>query len=96
MRWKIAEAKQKFSQLLKNAHTSPQLIFNRDRLVAAVVDAERFEAFETWAKVVQRRTLADAFAELRAICSEEGYSLETPPREDRPNAFADALNDIPV
>jgi len=64
-------------------------------LVAAVVDAERFEAFETWEKDVQRRTLADAFAELRAICSEEGCSLETPPREDRPNVFADALNDIP-
>ncbi len=96
MRWKIAEAKQKFSQLLRTAQTAPQLIFNRDRMVAAVVNTSTFEAFEAWQKGQQRRSLADAFAEFRAICQQEGYLLETPSREDRPNAFADALDDIPV
>ena len=96
MRWKVAEAKQKFSQILRTAQTAPQLIFNRDRLVAAVVDAETFGAFEMWQKSQQARSLADAFAELRAICAEERYSLETSPRADRPNAFADSLDDLSV
>ena len=34
-------------------------------------------------------SLAEVFAELRQICSEERYELEIPPREDRPNPFVD-------
>ena len=39
----------------------------------------------------ERRSLADAFAELRALCEEEGYELELPERSDRANGFAKAL-----
>ena len=66
---------------------------NRDRLVAAVVDASAFASFEAWSAQEQRRTLAAAFEELRGICAEEGYVLETGAREDRANRFADALAD---
>jgi hypothetical protein len=33
--------------------------------------------------------------EIRRICQEESYSLEIPPHTDRPNAFAEALDDEP-
>jgi prevent-host-death family protein len=39
MDWKVAEAKQRFSELLREAVTEPQLIHNRSRLVAVVVGA---------------------------------------------------------
>jgi hypothetical protein len=37
----------------------------------------------------QELSLAEVFAELRQICSEERYELEISPRKDRPNPFVD-------
>ena len=89
MNWKVAEAKQRFSEVVKAARGEPQLIFNRDRLVATVVDPETFQEFLVWQQEGRRRTLGDSFAELRRICAEENYTQEIPPREDRPNVFVD-------
>jgi hypothetical protein len=91
MRWKVGEAKQKFSEVVRQAAEEPQLIFSRDRLVAAVVEPETFHAFEAWREGQRRVSLADAFGELRQIAEEEGYELELPSRVDRENPFADAL-----
>jgi prevent-host-death family protein len=94
MRWSIAEAKQKFSDVVRRAGQEPQLIFNRERLVAAVIGPDTFEAFQAWRECEQSRTLVDAFAELRQIATEEAYTLEIPPRSDRRNAFADLFDDV--
>ena len=96
MRWRVAEAKRRFSEVLRAASDEPQLILNRDRVVAAVVDASLLDAFMAWRANGQRATLADGSAALRTVCAEEGYTLELPPRKDRPNAFADALADPSV
>lgn len=82
MKWQIAQAKQEFSQLVRAALEEPQFIFNRDRLVAALVDAEEYQAFRRW-KEQQECSLLDAFRPLQMICAEEGYSLEVPERKDR-------------
>lgn len=42
---------------------------------------------------IKYRSIGEAFAELRIIMQEEHYTLEIPPREDRPNAFADMLKE---
>jgi prevent-host-death family protein len=94
MDWKIAEAKQKFSELVKAAEDEPQWIYNRDKLVAALVPAEALKEFMDWRRQKAERTLAKAFEELRRICEEEDYSLEIPPRQERPNPFPDALDEI--
>jgi len=94
MRWQIAEAKQKFSDLVRQAAAEPQLIFNRERLVAAIVDPQTFQAFQAWNDRERRRSLADAFEELRRIAGAEGYSWGAPTRVDRQNAFVDALDDV--
>jgi len=94
MEWKIAEAKQKFSELVKAAEDEPQWIFNRDKLVAAVVPAEDLNAFLDWRRQKQGETLGDAFAKLRRICEEEDYTLDIPPRHDRPNPFPDVLDEL--
>lgn len=87
MQWSVAEAKQAFSQLLREAAHGPQLILNRGHLVAAVLDPVSYEAFEAW-QLSRSRSLAEVTAALRAICAEEDYALETPPRTDRANPFA--------
>lgn len=89
MNWKIAEAKQRFSEVVKAAEEEPQLIFNRDRLVAAVVEPDAFQEFLNWRQETERRSIADAFDEARRIFTEEGYELEIPSSEDRPNPFVD-------
>jgi prevent-host-death family protein len=89
MRWKIGQAKQRFSEVVRRASAEPQLICNRDRIVAAVVDARSFERLRTLRDEEGRRSLAQAFAEFRAVAKRERYRLALPPRRNRRNAFAD-------
>jgi hypothetical protein len=60
----------------------PQLIYDHNQLVAALVKAEVFQAFLAWQQQPQTKSLANAFAKLREICAEENYQLEIPVRCD--------------
>ncbi|WP_058556638.1 type II toxin-antitoxin system prevent-host-death family antitoxin [Thiohalocapsa sp. ML1] len=93
MPWNIADAKQRFSEVVKQAVAEPQLIYNRKRLVAAVIDADDYEAFKAWSEQRSAQSLADEMAELRQLMAEEDYALTPPPRTTRPNAFAAARDD---
>jgi hypothetical protein len=95
MRWNIAQAKQNLSEVVRNATTEPQLIYNRDRLVAAVVGAETFEVFRTWQGRAEGRSLADRFADLRQIARSEGYVFEIGSRSDRRNPLTETLDEVP-
>jgi antitoxin (DNA-binding transcriptional repressor) of toxin-antitoxin stability system len=92
--WKVAEAKQRLSEVIRAAEEEPQWLYNRDRLVAAVVDPEAFREFLAWQERVGRPSIGEAFSELRKLCAEEQYTLEIPSRRDRANPFAD--DDLPV
>lgn len=94
MPWKVGEAKQRFSEVLRAARKAPQMVFNRDRLVAVVIDAETFQAFQSWRQQQEAVTLAKAFDELRDLCTAEDYTIVAPQRRDRDNPFAEALNDV--
>ncbi|MFQ5740888.1 MAG: type II toxin-antitoxin system Phd/YefM family antitoxin [Acidobacteriota bacterium] len=94
MNWKVAEAKQKLSQLLRATSREPQLIYNRDRLVAVVVKAETFAQFEVWEKSRHESSVGEAFDKLRRLCAAENYTLEPLPRHDRANAFEEALDQV--
>ena len=91
MQWKVADAKQKLSEVIRRASDSPQWIFSRDRPVAVLVSPEAFEELSEL-KSKQRGALGEAFAELRKICDEEDYVLEVPVRRDRANFFAESLD----
>ena len=97
MNWKIGEAKQRFSEVVRAAEDEPQKIYNRDRLVAAVVGPGEIKDFLAWRERRMKGSLADSIRELSRICAEEGYTLEIPSREqkDRPNPFAEDL-DVPL
>jgi len=82
--WSISTARKHFADLVRSAVHEPQPIYNRSHLVAAVVDAETFGAFLRWRSQQTARTLADAFADLRAICADATYELPEVPRQDRP------------
>jgi prevent-host-death family protein len=84
MSWKVADAKQHFSEVLRRAADEPQPILNRERLVGAIVGVRDFEAL----LVLRARpssSLADALEEGRRICREQAFTLDAPARVDRPN-----------
>ncbi|MDF5712231.1 MAG: hypothetical protein PUP90_32285 [Nostoc sp. S4] len=49
-------------------------------LVAAIIEPKLFQDFLAWYQKQKASSLADAFAELRQLCAEENYILETPER----------------
>ncbi len=89
-KWKVAEAKQRFSEVLREAQREPQQIVNRDRPVAAVIDTASFRQFEEW-RARRSRSLAAAFEEFRRLCTAESYCLPLSSRRNRANPFADGL-----
>ena len=92
MEWKIGEAKQRFSEVVRAAEDEPQRIYNRERLVAAVVAPNDFEEFLAWREKRRKGSLADSIRELSRISAEEGFTLDLPRREDRPNPFTEDLD----
>ena len=83
MTWKVAAARQRFLEVLRQAATEPQLIHNRDQLVGAVIGREDTEEFLKW-RARRATALADEIDEAQRICAEEAYTLEVPLRADRP------------
>ncbi len=102
MPWKLEDAEQKFADLIQAVVEEPQLIYDRNQLVAAVIKADVFQEFLVWQQQSQKPGLAIAFAELRELCEEEDYLLEVPPRRDsqsdpygnRSNPFAESPHDF--
>jgi hypothetical protein len=87
MNWGITDAKQRFAELIQAAFAQPQRIYQQDQLVAFVVEASLFQEFLHWRSVQKRKTIANAFSQLRETCAQEELTLETPVRSERPNPF---------
>ena len=87
--WRIGEAKQRFSEVVRRSSSEPQRIYNRDRLVAAVVSAELLDEIEQLRRERSTWTLDKAFSEIRDICDEEGYQLDVGKRRDRESWLGD-------
>ena len=83
MSWKIAEAKQRFSEVLRRAEREPQVIRNRDRVVAVIMSAADAASHLKSAAPSMKAALAD----IRRICSATDYVFELPPRQTREVRF---------
>ena len=93
MVWKIAEAKQRLSELLRHAADEPQEIANRERVVALVLGEKDMRDFLQWREKQRGEALADALLEVQRICAEDGYVLPLEPRRDRANPVLQ-VNDV--
>jgi hypothetical protein len=96
LNWDIRNIEQKFQEILSATPKEPQLIYEGDRLVAAVVDSRLFQDFLTWQQQRKMSSIADTFAELRSLCAEEDYFLEIPQRQNRENSFSDPGDDVSI
>lgn len=93
LRWTVAEARQKFSELLRLAAREPQPIYNRSQPVAAVVDMATYEEFVAWRSRASAPSIGEAFADLRRLLAEEDGTFHATARRDRDNAFLEALDE---
>ncbi len=91
MKWTITKARRNFAALIRGAADEPQPVFNRDKLVAVVIDAEGYREYSKWRRQ-KGRSVAQAFDELRQVCADEHYTLELPERRDRENAFTETTD----
>jgi len=94
MTWNIAQAKQQFSEVVRLSAQEPQAIYNRDKPVAVLINADEFEAFRQWRAEQHEPTLAAQFAESRLALQQAGAdALRILARGDvqRPNAFVQML-----
>jgi hypothetical protein len=89
--WKIGEAKQHLSEVIRLAQHTPQRLHHRERLVAAIVSADEYQAFERWRVRQPPPSLEQSLSELREVCEEEGYALPLEPRRDRESWITDEL-----
>lgn len=78
MSWKIGEAKQRFSEVVRLAEKAPQVIKNRDRVVAVVMNPRDAEQ-----RATAPTSIGSFFAELRSRLSGGGVELELPARKSR-------------
>ena len=83
MIWKIAQAKKRFSEMIHKAKREPQMIYNRNNIVAAVVNAEEYEEFKNYKRKMESDSLENAFSKFREICTEENYEIILPERKNR-------------
>lgn len=88
--WNVGEAKQQFSELLRRSERQPQLIYRRNRLIAAVVAMEDAEA----SPFPEPVSLADRFDEIRELFRQEKYRLPATPRRERRNDFVSVLDEL--
>jgi|AACY02.2.fsa_nt_gi prevent-host-death family protein len=81
--WRISEAKARLSEVLGYCVNEPQVIYNRKRPVAALIDMEEYEAFLEYKRSKRKKTIAEWFDELDEIKKSEPGDFELPTRTSR-------------
>lgn len=81
MNWNVAQAKQHLSEVIREAAHEPQLIYNRNHPVAAIIAAEELAGYRIWkAQQAAPQTLFDAFADLRRLADGAPDPIPDPDR----------------
>ncbi|HOO71587.1 MAG TPA: type II toxin-antitoxin system Phd/YefM family antitoxin [Spirochaetota bacterium] len=87
MAWKIAEAKKRFSEMIHRVHIEPQVICNRDSIVAVVIDPGQYEEYTMLKENREKESIGTAFEQFREICEEESYEIAVPKRKNRKSSW---------
>ncbi|ADE55682.1 type II toxin-antitoxin system Phd/YefM family antitoxin [Coraliomargarita akajimensis] len=88
-RWKISEAKARLSEVVSSCVEEPQVLYNREKPVAALIDMEEYEQFLEYKKSQRKKTMAEWLEELDEIKKQEPGDFELPPRTSRPIPYLD-------
>ena len=81
-KWKISEAKARLSEVIECGCREPQIIVNRDKPVAVLVNIDDFRKFEEFQRELRKPSIKELLVEIRKISDHES-DLELSPRQDR-------------
>jgi len=83
--WKTIDAQANFPALVAACIQEPQLLYEHDRPIAAVIDIKLFE------KLISKKvpTIRELLDQLAIIQAEDPIELDEIERSDRPNPFFD-------
>lgn len=81
--WKISDAKAHFSEVVLASSQAPQLLYSRNKPVAAIIGMGEFQAFQRYQSQARRPTMAALLAELDSINQLEADFGDAPPRMNR-------------
>ncbi len=93
-KWKISEAKAKFSEMLSACEKFPQMICKRDKAIGVIIPVSLFEELMELKQRHQKPSMAELLKELMTIKESEWTDIEIPPRQDRPNSFGIDINEL--
>ncbi|MDP4878668.1 MAG: type II toxin-antitoxin system Phd/YefM family antitoxin, partial [Opitutales bacterium] len=83
--WKISEAKARLSEVVSSCVDEPQVLYNRKKAVAALIDMDEYEEFLAYKQAQKKPTMEELLDELREINKVEEDFGELPPRTNRPD-----------
>ena len=82
-KWKISDAKARLSEVVALSRNEPQILFNRQKPVAALIGIEQYEKFAAFYREQQKPSISELLVELQQI-NETEEEMQEPLREDRP------------
>jgi len=88
--WNVGAAKQRFSEVLRRSEKSPQLIYRREKLVAAIIAVED----RSDVPGAEGRSIGDRFAEARRVFRKANYRLPSSTRRNRKETLAGAIDEL--
>jgi len=93
-KWKISEAKAKFTEMLSACESVPQIICKRDKAVGVLIPIRFFEELMELKKKHEKPSMADLIEELQTIMESETAEMEIPSRQDRTNPFEEHSDEL--
>ncbi len=81
-KWKISDAKARFTEVINLGKIEPQIIMNRNKPVAALIDYDDYEDFDKFLREKDRPTVSQLLMELSEINQVE-EDFDTPARTNR-------------
>ena len=81
--WSVSEAKARLSEVVGGCAEEPQILYNRRKPVAVLIDIEEYEAFRRFREARAVPSMSNLLGELENINARED-DLEPPERRDRP------------
>lgn len=82
-RWKIAQAKARFSEVLSLSQKEPQVICHRDKEVGVLIPFSSYQVFLESGREQAGPTIRELLKELQEINKKEPVSLSFPKRKNR-------------
>jgi len=94
--WKTNEVKDNFADILNYCYQEPQLVYDKNDPVAAIVDIRLFKELVGQQRRKKLPSMAQLLDEIHSIVVEDSFEMNIPKRSDRLNSAERMLDELSV